>query len=88
MAKTKATAETLTMLSGTLKNNLENILAVKSAMDNELNSFLWDDPVGIAFRAKYYEDLKPIEGKLVPNLKSYSTYLDNEVAIINEYGTN
>lgn len=88
MAKTKATAETLTMLSGTLNNDLENILSVKTAMDNELNSFLWDDPVGIAFRAKYYEDLKPIEEKLVPNLKSYSTYLDNEAAIINEYGTN
>ena len=88
MAKTKATAETLTMLSGTLKNNLENILSVKSAMDNELNSFLWDDPVGIAFRAKYYEDLKPIEGKLIPNLRSYSAYIDNEANLVTEFGSN
>ena len=88
MAKAKATAETLTMFSGTLKNNREDILGVKASMDRELKSFLWDDPVGNAFRAKYYEDLKPIESKLVPNLASYSTYLDQEAAIINEYGSN
>ena len=55
-------------------------------MDNELRSFIWDDPVGQAFIAKYYEDMKPIEAKLVPNLESYSTYLDQEAAIISEYG--
>ncbi len=88
MAKAKATAETLTMFSGTLKNNREDILSVKASMDRELQSFLWDDPVGNAFRAKYYEDLKPIESTLVPNLASYSAYLDQEAAIINEYGSN
>ncbi|MBQ4398571.1 MAG: hypothetical protein II829_03170 [Bacteroidales bacterium] len=54
-------------------------------MDRALQ-FQWDDPVGNAFRAKYYEDLKPIESILVNNLASYSTYLDREAAIINEYG--
>lgn len=88
MAKSKATAETLSQFSNTLKSNHDDILQVKASMDNQLGSFLWDDPVGNAFKAKYYEDLKPIEDKLVPNLKSYSTYLDQEAAIINEYGSN
>lgn len=86
MAKSKATAETLRQFSSTLKKNHEDILAVKQSMDNELQSFLWEDPVGAAFRVKYYEDLKPIESKLLPNLVSYSEYLDHEAAIINEYG--
>lgn len=86
MAKAKATAETLSQFSSTLKNNREDILSVKASMDKELQSFIWDDPVGNTFRSKYYEDLKPIEGKLVPNLEAYSRYLDQEVSIINEYG--
>ena len=88
MAKAQATAETLTMFSGTLKNNREDILNVKASMDRELQSFLWDDPVGNAFRAKYYEDLKPIEGKLIPNLEAYSTYLDQEANLVTEFGSN
>lgn len=86
MAISKASAERLTQFSSTLKNNREDIFAVKESMDRELQSFLWDDPVGNAFRAKYYEDLKPIEGKLVPSLEAYSRYLDQEASIINEYG--
>lgn len=86
MAKSKATAETLTQFSSTLKSNHDDILAVKAAMDDELKSFLWDDPVGRVFRAKYYEDLEPIEGKLIPSLEAYSAYLDQVAAIINEYG--
>lgn len=86
MARSVATAETLTQFSNTLRANHDDILSVKTAMDNELRSFIWDDPVGRAFIAKYYEDMKPIEAKLVPNLESYSTYLDKEAAIISEYG--
>jgi hypothetical protein len=88
MPKSKATAETLSQFSSTLKNNRDDILYVKNSMDNELNSFLWEDPIGNAFRAKYYEDLKPIESKLVPNLEAYSRHLDQEAAIVNEYGSN
>jgi hypothetical protein len=86
MAKAKATAETLTQFSSTLKSNHDDILAVKSSMDKELQSFIWDDPVGASFRAKYYEDLKPIEGKLIPNLEAYSAYLDQEAALVTEFG--
>ena len=86
MERALATAETLTQFSNTLKTNHDDILSLKAAMDNELRSFIWDDPVGQAFIAKYYEDMKPIEAKLVPNLESYSTYLDQEAAIISEYG--
>lgn len=86
MAISKASAESLTQFSSILKSNREDILSVKNSMDRELLNFLWDDPVGVAFRAKYEEDLKPIENVLVPNLASYSTYLDQEASIINEYG--
>lgn len=86
MARSVARAETLLQFSNTLKTNHDDILSIKAAMDNELRSFIWDDPVGQAFIAKYHEDMKPIEAKLVPNLESYSTYLDQEAAIISEYG--
>jgi hypothetical protein len=86
MAIAKATAESLTQFSSILKDNREDILSVKRSMDRELLNFLWDDPVGAAFRADYQEKLKPIENTLVPNLASYSTYLDQEASIINEYG--
>ena len=86
MARSVATAETLTQFSNTLRTNHDDILSVKMAMDNELRSFIWDDPVGQSFIAKYYDDLKPIEDKLVPNLEAYSQYLDQEAAIISQYG--
>lgn len=86
MARSVATAETLSQFSNTLRTNHDDILSVKTAMDNELRSFIWDDPVGQSFIAKYYDDLKPIEDKLVPNLEAYSQYLDQEVANISQYG--
>lgn len=86
MAQTFATAETLSQFSNTLRTIHDDILSVKAAMDNELRSFIWDDPVGQAFIAKYYEDMKPIEAKLVPNLEAYSSYLDQVAALVTEFG--
>lgn len=87
MALSKAQAEALLQLSSTLKKDHELIEQVKASMDQELQSFIWDDPIGQSFRAKYLEDLKPIEAKLIPNLISYCQYLDKEAQIIGEYGT-
>lgn len=87
MALSKAQVDALVQLSSILKQDHELIGQVKASMDNELKSFVWNDPVGRAFIAKYYEDLKPIEGKLIPNLISYCQYLDKEAQIIGEYGT-
>lgn len=80
MAKAKANVETLTRLSSMLKKNYEDISFVKSSMDRELEEIRmrWDDPVGIAFIEQYYEKLKPVEGKLVPDLMAYCRHLDNE----------
>ena len=86
MARSVATAESLMQFSSILKTNHDDILSVKAAMDNELRSFIWDDPIGQSFITRYFEDMKPIEAKLIPNLESYSTYLDQEAAIISEYG--
>jgi hypothetical protein len=86
MARALATAETLTQFSNTLKTNHDDILSLKAAMDNELRSFIWDDPVGQAFIARYFEDMKPIEAKLIPNLEAYSSYLDQEAALVSEFG--
>lgn len=88
MAKLKATAEALSQFSGTLKSNLEDIDNVKKSMDDELQKFLWDDPVGAVFKEKYYEDLKPIKTKLIPALNAYIKYLDNEISFIEQYGAN
>ncbi|MDO5396279.1 MAG: hypothetical protein Q4F07_10010 [Bacteroidales bacterium] len=86
MAISKADAEALVRFSALLKEKHDDILAVKAAMDNVLNSFVWADPVGQSFVTRYHEELKPIETKLVPNLESYSSYLDQEASIISEYG--
>ena len=86
MAKAKATADVLVGFSNDLKGKHDDILNVKKSMDEQLGSFLWDDPVGRAFISDYQEKVKPIEGKLVPNLASYSQYLDQEAAIIRQYG--
>lgn len=88
MAKAKVTVEALTQFSNALRANLDDIIAVKNSMDNELKSFIWDDPVGRNFIIRYGEDLQPIEGKLIPNLEAYCTYLDQEAALITEFGGN
>ena len=86
MARSVATAETLSQFSNILRTNHDDILEVKQSMDGELKSFIWDDPVGQAFVARYYEDLKPIEAKLIPNLVSYCEFLDQEAAKVAQYG--
>ena len=88
MAQTKATAEVLSRFSTDLKQKHDDILMLKKSMDEQLSSFPWDDPVGHAFIADYQEKMRPIEGKLVPNLMSYSQYLDQAAAIISNYGEN
>jgi len=88
MAKAKVTVEALTQFSNALRANHDDIIAVKNSMDNELHSFLWDDPVGRNFITRYGEDLKPIQGKLIPNLEAYCAYLDQEATLITEFGSN
>ena len=86
MAQAKANAETLLQFSNILRTNHDDILEVKQSMDGELKSFIWDDPVGQAFVARYYEDLKPIEAKLIPNLVAYCEFLDREAELISQFG--
>ncbi len=85
MAQSKVTREALVQLSQMLRTNHDDILAVKNSMDSQLGSFLWDDPVGRNFIARYYEDLKPIEGKLIPNLVDFCNYLNQQASIVDAY---
>lgn len=86
MALSKVTSEVLNQLSQTLDNHREDINHVQEDMNTRLESFIWDDPVGLAYKAKYYEDLKPIQEKLIPNLISYCSYLQQQAAVIDEFG--
>lgn len=86
MALSKVTSEVLNQLSQTLDNHREDINHVQEDMNSRLESFIWDDPVGLAYKAKYYEDLKPIQEKLIPNLISYCSYLQQQAAVIDEFG--
>lgn len=85
MAISKVTIDALTQMSERLRQSSESILSTKSDMDLQLNSFIWDDPVAIAFKNDYQERLKPITNKLVPNLQDYISYMKNLGGTIEEY---
>lgn len=88
MAKAKATADVLVGFSNDLKAKHDDILSVKDSMDKQLGSFPWEDPVGLNFISTYQERMKPIEGKLLPNLVAYSQYLEQLAARTEEFGSN
>lgn len=87
MALSKAKAESLLQFSGILDQDRNNLLSAKAEMDRLLHSFIWDDPVGHSFINRYNMDLKPIEGRLVPNLEDYSAYLKKEAELVTEFGS-
>ena len=85
MAQTKATSDALLAMAEQLRQSAEQIQAAKASMNNQLHSFSWDDPVGIAFINDYHEKMKPIDNKLLPALEVYSDYLERLVGGIEEY---
>ena len=85
MAQTKATSDALMAMSEQLRLSAEQIQAAKASMNNQLHSFSWDDPVGIAFINDYHEKMKPIDNKLLPALEGYSVHLERLVGGIEEY---
>ena len=87
MALSKVKSEALVRFSSDLKGKHDDILRVKNTMDRELQ-FHWDDPIGQNFISTYHERMKPIEGKLLPNLVAYSQYLDQLAARGDEFKSN
>lgn len=85
MAITKVTIDALTQMSERLRLSSESILSTKSNMDQQLNSFVWDDPVAIAFKNDYQEKLKPITDKLIPNIKQYLRHLSELNVQVGEF---
>lgn len=85
MAQTKATSDALLAMAEQLRQSAEQIQAAKASMNNQLHSFSWDDPVGIAFINDYHEKMKPIDNKLLPALEVYSVHLERLVGGIEEY---
>jgi hypothetical protein len=88
MAQTKVTADLLSSFAQTLRNESSRFNEIKNSMDNELNSFLWDDPIAAKFKAQYAEGLEPLKSKLLPAMDQYQQHLDKEANIIREYLTN
>lgn len=85
MAQAKVSQEALVKMAETLRQSAEEIMSSKTEMDSQLRSFVWDDPVGQTFVAKYEEDFKPLMQKLIPNIESYLLYLQEQGMSIAEY---
>ena len=85
MAIAKVTIEALSQMANTLRQSADDILATKEQMDNELHSFPWDDPIGLAFIGRYEEDFKPLKEKLIPNIEDYIQYMNQEGMIVSDY---
>lgn len=85
MAISKVTIDALGQMANLLHQSAEDIISAKGEMDGQLRSFIWDDPTGYAFSAKYEEDFKPLMQKLIPNIENYLHYLQEQGMSISEY---
>ena len=85
MAISKVTQEALSQMANLLQQSVEDIMSAKVEMDGQLRSFIWDDPTGYAFSAKYEEDFKPLTDKLLPSIENYVTYIDSLRETMFEY---
>lgn len=86
MAISKVTQETLSQMANNLSQCAKDIVIVKKEMDEQLRSFIWDDPVGQSFAIKYEEDFKPLTNKLLPSMNEYVTYIIGLEGNVAEYG--
>ena len=65
----KVTTEALIQMASKLRQSAEDIMALKSQMDQALNGFLWEDPVGVRFKTVLYpEGFKPLQEILIPDI--------------------
>lgn len=85
MSLAKVTYDSLVLLAEKLKKCADDILADKTQLDNQLGSFLWEDPVGVGFYNKYEEGFAPIQNKLIPNIDSFVQYIHNLKNQVDEY---
>lgn len=85
--KAHASAESLRSLASDCQNAMDEFNAIKSEMDRVLDDVLtrWLDPVGMRFKARYDEGLKPIQEKMIPNLEKYQKYLTEQAITIEEF---
>lgn len=85
MSKSKVSLPSLSSLALRLQNSSVSLFSVKTAMDESLASFIWDDPVAINFKNEYQEKLKPVENKLIPALDNYVQYIQTLIGTVSEY---
>lgn len=85
MAQAKVSIEALVRMAQTLRQGADDILSSKADMDTQLRSFVWDDPIGLSFAAKYEEDFKPLKEKFIPAIEDYLDYINNLGLEISEY---
>lgn len=85
MARSVATSERLRALSIEFKEHYNSILSFEQAMNTKLNSFVWIDVVGLAFKRDYEDKMSIIHNELAPDLLAYSEYLQKQADIIDEF---
>ena len=79
MALTSVTIEALERLSNILRQSVEYIL------ESKVESFIWDDPVGLAFEQQYHDDFRPLTDKMIPQIDGYLQYLGTQYSVVSEY---
>ena len=85
MAITQVSQDALLQMARVISQSAEDILLAKQEMDEQLRSFIWDDPTGYYFTEKYNQDFKPLTDKLIPQIIEYVNYLANVDVHLSEY---
>ena len=81
MSKAIVTPKDLRDFALILQNNIEEFLSIKSAMDNKLNSYEWQDAVAAKFKSDFEQTKEPID-KLNAQMEEFIKYLDRKATVL------
>ena len=81
MSKSIVTPKDLRDFALILQNNIDEFLSIKSAMDNKLNSYEWQDAVAAKFKSDFEQTKEPID-KLNTQMEEFIKYLDRKATVL------
>lgn len=87
----QASPEGLRAIAKSLRDNCNIILGAKREMDSRLNQVYgtyWKDPVADAYVEQYRANFEPIERRLIPLMRDYSTVVDQQATKLEQYLSN
>jgi len=86
--RTQLTVELLKKFEQDIKNEADRFRSIRQSMDQALDGFLWDDPVAHHFKARYNENLEPLNTILLPALDNYQQFLNKQAQLAGNYQQN